>query len=190
MLAENRPAPMIHNAQTGASVARIGEGQRPSINRMILAALPGLHSISRTFGVPLPPGIDSEDLVSEAVLAMASHLERGLPWTIARARGSMADFLRRSGARHGETPLHVTVTGVTVIDDRQASTEAGPEELAIRGEQRRLVQRNAAELSPRDQAILRLASHGASGQRIAQELRVSTRRVRQLKAGVLARLAA
>jgi RNA polymerase sigma factor (sigma-70 family) len=151
-------------------------------NSKIERALPRIWGIARSFHPPLPPGIDVEDLVHEAVACMVYHIDRGLPWSRARARGAMLDVLKRAaagrpGMTRGEMPSDV------------ASTAPNPEELAIHSDRRRILQRNAANLPPREQALLRLASHGASGQRIAQELRVNTRRVRKLRAGVVARLA-
>jgi RNA polymerase sigma factor (sigma-70 family) len=148
-------------------------------NILIEQHLPRIRVIARTFRSPLPPGIDVEDLVQEAAARMARHLDRGFPWTWARVEGVMLDALRTQhpGCR-GPMPLDV------------ASAEPSPEQLAIRSDRRRILQRNAATLAEREQVLLRLASRGASGQRIAQELRVSARRSRKIKERVVARLRA
>jgi DNA-binding NarL/FixJ family response regulator len=69
-----------------------------------------------------------------------------------------------------------------------ASSAPSPEQLAIGSEQRRIVQRNAATLTPREAALVRLQSSGLQGARIARELRVSERRARKIRQTALARL--
>jgi RNA polymerase sigma factor (sigma-70 family) len=151
---------------------------REDRNILIVKCLPRIRLIARTFRPRLPPGADVEDLVQDAVERMVDHIDRGLPWTWARVRGAMLDTLRGyAPARRGPMPLEV------------ASADPTPEQVLIRTEQRRILQRNAATLPARDQALLRLASRGVSGQRLAQELRVSTRRARKLKEQVIERLA-
>jgi RNA polymerase sigma factor (sigma-70 family) len=148
-------------------------------NILLEKCLGRMRLIARQFESRLPPGVELVDLVNEAAVRMAEHLDRGLPWTWARVQGAMADFLREhSPARRGEMPVDV------------ASGAPDPEQLAIGSERRRILQRNAATLTPREAALVRLAGRGLNGARIAQELRVSGRRARKIRQAAVARLGA
>jgi RNA polymerase sigma factor (sigma-70 family) len=146
-------------------------------NLLIEQALPRIQLIASTFSGRLPPGVDTGDLVNETVERIARHLDRGLPWSWARVEGAMQDFLRSYAlSRRGAMP------------DELPSPAANPEELAIRSDRRRIVQRNAQSLTAREQAFLRLASSGVSGARIARELRVNDRRARAIRQSAVDRL--
>jgi len=142
-------------------------------NLLIEQSLPRIQQIAAHYSPRLPPGVDAADLVNETVARVAAHLDRGLPWSWARVDGAMLDFLRGyAPARRGEMPAEVR------------SAAPNPEELAIRRDTRRVVRRKAATLSPKEQVLLRLASKGVAGARLARELRVSERRLRAMKQSV------
>lgn len=146
-------------------------------NILIEKCLPEIELIARRFWHRLPPGVSLDDLEQQARLSMIATMDSGGVWTWARCYGVMADYLRdHAPARRDEMPREI------------ASAESDPEELAIRSERRRIVQRMAADLPPREQAVLRLAARGVSGQELARTLRVGDRRARQLREQVVQRL--
>jgi len=146
-------------------------------NTLIERHLPRIWLIARSFGYALPPGVILEDLVQAACEALISSLDRGRPWRWTRVRGAMRDALRREERNHRTTmPADV------------ASSALNPEDLAIRSERRRIVQRNAATLNPRELAVLRLASGGAKQRAIARELRITDRHARRLYESGLKRI--
>ncbi len=147
-------------------------------NILIEKRLPEIELIARRFWHRLPPAVTLDDLVQEAAERMADHLDRGLEWTTDRIQGAMADYLRAH---------HPQLRGAMPADVRHSGPD--PEQLAIRSETRRILQRNTASLPERQQILLRLSARGVAGQRLARELGVSDRRVRQLRKEVIERLA-
>ncbi len=148
-------------------------------NCLIEKHLPRIRLIARQLRPALPPGVELGDMEAAAVLAMIRTLDEGRFWTWARVRGAMLDLIREHrDSRRAAMPPDVI------------SCAASPEQLAIRKDSRRILQRNAATLTERERAVLRLATSGVQGRRIAQELRISERRVKKLRQRAVERLAA
>jgi RNA polymerase sigma factor (sigma-70 family) len=152
---------------------------RADRNSLIEKHLPRIQLIARQFRTRLPPSIDTDDLVAAGVLAMIRILDQGRFWTWQRVRGAMLDLIREAGeSRRSAMPPDVI------------AEEANPEQLAMRGERARHLQRNAATLTEREREVFRLAVEGAGSGAIARELGVSGSRVRKLRQTALERLAA
>lgn len=147
-------------------------------NILIEKRLPEIGLIARRFSHRLPPGVTLDDLVQQARLEIIETLDAGREWTESRIHGAMADYIRRhSPQRRGNMPADVR------------HNDPDPEQIAIRSETRRILQRKTAGLPEREQILLRLASRGLAGQQLARELGVSDRRVRQIRKQVIERLA-